>query len=396
MSANKRALGKGNKAKKAGVAKVKGRQAHANVMSTPVVRVARAIQDLRTALPIIIVDGGKDALLACAAELARDDVIALMRDWSRSQGHVALTHNRARTLKIRLYTKMAVRVALPAEAPARAARALADPTRDLHAPLMGPWTAMREPLPATVLPALNLAKQAELLPSLVVNVLPRRKAERLAAEHGLVVVRCDDIAFADDVAHTRLAIVARAQLPLAGAENTRVLAFRPEAGGREHLALIIGSPEPPGPVLVRLHSECLTGDLLGSLKCDCGDQLRGAIAAIGKNGSGILLYLAQEGRGIGLINKLKAYELQDQGFDTIDANERLGFEADERRFAIAAEILKYLGYSSVRLMTNNPDKVGVLTQHGIDVVERVSHQFPTNRHNAAYLATKKARAGHLL
>jgi GTP cyclohydrolase II len=190
-------------------------------------------------------------------------------------------------------------------------------------------------------------------------------------------------------------IAARARLPLAEAEDTHVLAFRPTNGGREHLALIIGAPEPPGPVLVRLHSECLTGDLLGSLKCDCGDQLRGAIAAIGKAGSGILLYLAQEGRGIGLINKLKAYELQDQGFDTIDANQRLGFEADEREFAAAAEMLKYLGFASVRLLTNNPDKVAALSRHGVAVVERVAHKFPANPHNEAYLATKKAKAGHL-
>ncbi|MEQ1864479.1 MAG: GTP cyclohydrolase II, partial [Micropepsaceae bacterium] len=158
---------------------------------------------------------------------------------------------------------------------------------------------------------------------------------------------------------------------------------------------IVGSPEPPGPVLVRLHSECLTGDLLGSLKCDCGDQLRGAIASIGKAGAGILLYLAQEGRGIGLINKLKAYELQDQGFDTIEANQRLGFEADEREFAAAAEMLKYLGFTSVRLMTNNPDKVAAMARFGIEIAEHVPHRFPANPHNEAYLATKKAKAGHI-
>ncbi len=146
---------------------------------------------------------------------------------------------------------------------------------------------------------------------------------------------------------------------------------------------------------MRLHSECLTGDLLGSLKCDCGDQLRGAVAAIGKAGAGVLLYLAQEGRGIGLINKLKAYELQDQGFDTIEANQRLGFEADEREFAVAADILQRLGFSSVRLLTNNPDKVAALEACGISVTARVAHHFPANPHNEAYLATKKAKAGHL-
>ena len=205
-----------------------------------------------------------------------------------------------------------------------------------------------------------------------------------------------DIARYDGRIAATLTPVARAKLPLADAPNTRVVAYRPASGGNEHLALIIGEPEPPGPVLVRLHSECLTGDLLGSLKCDCGDQLRGAIRVIGNHGAGVLLYLAQEGRGIGLINKLKAYELQDQGFDTIQANERLGFEADERIFAAAAEMLKQMGFTSVRLLTNNPDKVEALKRYGIEVVERVPHAFPANPHNEAYLATKKAKAGHVL
>ena len=158
---------------------------------------------------------------------------------------------------------------------------------------------------------------------------------------------------------------------------------------------MIGAPPTAKPVLTRLHSECFTGDLLGSLKCDCGAQLRGAIAAIAKAGGGVLLYLAQEGRGIGLINKLRAYRLQDQGFDTIEANERLGFEADERRYGIAARMLTLLGYRSVRLMTNNPDKVEALEAAGVKVTARVRHSFPTNAHNRAYLRTKAKRSGHL-
>jgi GTP cyclohydrolase II len=144
-----------------------------------------------------------------------------------------------------------------------------------------------------------------------------------------------------------------------------------------------------------LHSECFTGDLLGSLKCDCGNQLRGAIEEISKAGGGVLLYLAQEGRGIGLINKLRAYRLQDQGFDTIEANERLGFEADERLYGIAARMLKLLGYNAVRLLTNNPDKVAALKAAGIKVAARVRHAFPENEHNHAYLKTKAQKAGHL-
>jgi len=158
---------------------------------------------------------------------------------------------------------------------------------------------------------------------------------------------------------------------------------------------VVGEPDVSQPVLVRLHSECLTGDLLGSLRCDCGDQLRGALREIGKQGSGILLYLAQEGRDIGLINKLRAYQLQDLGSDTVDANEQLGFEADERVYLTAAEMLHQLGVESVRLMTNNPEKIAQLRSSGVNVVERVAHIFPSNSHNEGYLKTKAIRTGHL-
>lgn len=395
MSAKVRG-GKSSRSGKPAKPRVKTTRPHANFMSSPLVLVERAIGDLRRGLPVVVTAGDASACVICAAEMVTDEVLDALDAWTKSAPSVLLTHNRASTLKIRLYTADAVSVPLPAHDRARAARMLADPTRDLHDPLLGPWKASREQLALPAHASLKLAKQAELLPSVVEHRLSLRLAHSLRDIHGLSCVSAKDIESYEQNQHARFSIVARAQLPLANAEDTRVLAFRPEGGGREHLALIVGAPEPPGPVLVRLHSECLTGDLLGSLKCDCGDQLRGAIAAIGKHGSGILLYLAQEGRGIGLINKLKAYELQDQGFDTIDANKRLGFEADERRFAVAAEMLKYLGYSSVRLMTNNPDKVDALKEHDIDVVERVPHQFPTNPHNEKYLATKKSRSGHLI
>ena len=159
---------------------------------------------------------------------------------------------------------------------------------------------------------------------------------------------------------------------------------------------MIGTPAPDEPVLTRVHSECFTGDLLGSLRCDCGDQLRGAVKAIAAAGSGIILYMAHEGRGIGLVNKLRAYELQDQGHDTIDANVQLGFDADERYYLPAAEMLRQLGFERVRLLTNNPAKVAALEGYGIEVTERVPHSFPSNRHNETYLSTKQQRAGHIL
>ena len=356
----------------------------------------RAAGDLRRGLPVLIVPARGQPSLVAAAELANAALIEALRVWAKHAPHVLLTHNRARTLKIRLYTDEVVAVPLPADEPVRAAHVLADPTRDMSDPLMGPWSAERRASSPVAREAVRLAKIAGLLPAVLEARIDARAAVALVKREGLIAVKADDIAHYDGRIAATLAPVAHAKLPLADAPNSRIVAYRPASGGNEHLALIVGEPEPPGPVLVRLHSECLTGDLLGSLKCDCGDQLRGAIKAIGKHGAGVLLYLAQEGRGIGLINKLKAYELQDQGFDTIQANERLGFEADERVFAAAAEMLKQMGFTRVRLLTNNPEKVEALTRFGIDVVERVPHAFPANPHNEAYLATKKAKAGHVL
>ena len=244
--------------------------------------------------------------------------------------------------------------------------------------------------------AVELVKLARLLPVALVagisgNPLALARAHDLLSVEAAAVARYKALLEEGGVTAT-----ARAPVPLEGAEDAEVIAFRPADGGKEHLAIVIGQPDPAKPVLTRIHSECFTGDLLGSLRCDCGEQLRGAIRAIARDGGGILLYLAQEGRGIGLVNKLHAYRLQDDGFDTIDANERLGFDADERVYRPAAIILGQLGYKAVRLLTNNPAKVAGLAACGISIVDRVPHAFPANGHNEAYLKTKAARAGHLL
>jgi len=244
--------------------------------------------------------------------------------------------------------------------------------------------------------AVELVKLARLLPAAIVTRIPG-DADGFAARHDFLTVETAWIdAYRTLVDSEAVAMVAHAPVPLEGAEHSEVYAFRPRDGGKEHLAIVIGDPDTDAPVLVRLHSECFTGDLLGSLRCDCGEQLRGAIQEISANGTGVLLYLAQEGRGIGLVNKLRAYRLQDEGFDTIDANERLGFAADARAYRPAAMMLRALGVSRVRLLTNNPAKVKGLAACGIEVVERVPHAFPANGHNDRYLSTKAARAGHLL
>ena len=345
--------------------------------------VARAASALRAGAPVAIVDDGQAALVF-ATETATGESLAALG----ANALLLLTHARAATLKIRLYTPDAVALPIAAGTSASALRAIADPTADLSEPMKGPFDARRETLPSTFALAIKLAKLAGLLPSAVA-------VETKTIPPGTVTLGADAVRHYDDALIETLQIVTRARVPLEGAEHAELVAFRPGDGGPEHYAIVIGQPSTQSPVLARLHSECFTGDLLGSLKCDCGEQLRGAIKEISNAGNGILLYLAQEGRGIGLINKLRAYRLQDQGFDTIEANERLGFEADERLYGIAAKMLSLLGHKSVRLMTNNPEKVAALEAAGIKVAERVPHAFESNEHNRAYLDTKAKKAGHL-
>ncbi len=189
--------------------------------------------------------------------------------------------------------------------------------------------------------------------------------------------------------------VAASQLPTPFAVFT-MHGFLDEATGKEHVALTLGDVADGRPVLGRLHSECLTGDALFSLRCDCGAQLEAALQAIASEGRGVLLYLRQEGRGIGLLNKIRAYQLQDAGADTVEANERLGFGADQRDYAICQPMLAHLGIAEIKLMTNNPRKVNALEGFGVRVAERVPLQAGLNPHNKLYLATKAGKLGHML
>jgi GTP cyclohydrolase II len=259
-------------------------------------------------------------------------------------------------------------------------RAIADPGMDFDRFVPGPLTVSSIDDPQAAAAALRLARLAGLLPAL------------WQIDSGSLPVT--EVS-ADDIAQPAVAeIAARARLPVEDVGEAQVIAFREPASGSEHVALLIGAPggRPP---LVRLHSECLTGDVFGSLKCDCGPQLKEALRLIAASGSGILLYLRQEGRGIGLANKIRAYALQDRGLDTVDANRRLGFADDERDYATAAAMLRALGADEVRLLTNNPAKVAGLEAEGIKVAERVPHHMPVNPHNADYIETKRRRSGHL-
>ena len=358
--------------------------------------VERALAELRRGAGVVLVDdeGGLGAVAVAAAECARGAAGMMAATGSVPACTVPAT----RAAALRLAPAGGGNVALACRGDGEMkfdpelARAVAGLSEAPALPAGSSVTAADRLQDAAV----ELVKLARLLPAAIVARITDDPAAWAAREDAPVLEVADIRRYRELIDRGDTVLAARAPVPLEGAEDAVVYAFRPADGGKEHLAIVIGDPAGDGPVLTRLHSECLTGDLLGSLRCDCGDQLRGAIQAIAAAGGGILLYLAQEGRGIGLVNKLRAYRLQDKGFDTIDANERLGFDADERVYRPAANILRALGFGKVRLLTNNPAKVDGLAGFGIEIVERVPHSFPANGHNEHYLRTKAARAGHLL
>lgn len=343
--------------------------------------ISRARADLRMGLPVVI-----GAHLLAAVETLHPERLAAMR--ALGPAVLAITAPRAETLKARVYDGDLARIEVPADADLGWLRAVADPAGDLMTPMKGPFRSPRGGAVDAHRAGIALAKAAELLPALLVVAVdqPPPGLTRLAPGPALAQMAREAI----------MAPVAAARLPLGAAENARLHIFRPDSGEAEHYAIEIGTPPRDAPVLARLHSACFTGDVLGSLKCDCGPQLHAALQAMGTAGAGVLLYLNQEGRGIGLANKMRAYALQNQGFDTVEANHRLGFLDDERDFRIGAGILKRMGFNAVRLMTNNPRKVAMLEGQGVTVAERVPLITPRNRHNTAYLDVKAQKSGHIL
>lgn len=356
---------------------------HASDAPSPERRAAQAVDALRHGWPLTFDDG--PTLLPIETAIASEAIA----------GQLLISAARAATLKLANQRDAAV-----PHAPVlikggeafnlREALPIADPALDLKNPFKGPFRAETIEWGDAASSAMELARIAGILPAFMVN--PKDAGE---PHH---VLASDLDRYSDAGA---LRIVTRAKLPVSASEDANIIAFRSTSDTREHVALIIGDQSGDREPLVRLHSECLTGDILGSLKCDCGPQLDAALHAMAEHaandgGWGALLYMRQEGRGIGLVNKLRAYQLQDQGFDTVDANQRLGLPDEARDFATAARMLELIGATRIRLLTNNPKKVDALAGAGIEVSERVQHQLPDNPYNARYLATKRDRSGHLL
>jgi GTP cyclohydrolase II len=349
----------------------------------------RAVDELRRGRAVQVADGAR-GLVVAAIETVQAPLFARLVAASDGRAMMLLTAERAHAAGLSRQLCGAVAVSFPPATDLERLRALAGVSGSAvldgsgfdvdAAPACAPLAAA----------AFQLAKAGRLVPSLLGFVSDG------SAVPGVLTIPLGDVAHhAPRFGHHALQLLSRARVPLADALECEIAVFRDEHSLAEHVAVVIGKPDAASAVPVRLHSACLTGDLLGSLRCDCGEQLRTAVARIAALGGGVLLYLDQEGRGIGLPNKLRAYALQDGGLDTIDADQHLGFLADERSYDVAAALLTELGYKRIRLLTNNPQKINSLRDHGIEVAGRLPLVTTSNTHNERYLRAKHERAGHL-
>ena len=343
--------------------------------------VSRALSELQGRRPIRINASG-EVLFTLPVEGLDDqrlrEFVALC---GQNAPELIVTQQRARALGIEASTPMA----LPLSGEAHTSDILA-----LAADGEGHFSSKAEAAGRAARAAIRLVKISRGLPSILAANVANIHSGLL---HSIVAVEADAVErFAASPANT-LAVASEAPVPLASGATGRFVVFR-DALGIDQVAVIIGKPNFAEPIPVRLHSACLTGDVFGSRRCDCGDQLRLALARLESLGGGVILYLAQEGRGIGLANKMRAYRLQDAGLDTRDANTMLGFEDDERDYEVAAMILRTLNCTRIILLTNNPAKLDGLTKAGIEIVARVPLEAPINSHNRRYLTTKAVRSGH--
>lgn len=350
-----------------------------NPSAAALIDVERAICEVRAGRPVVIHDGAMRIAMV-GVEAIEAELAAQLDRAAQGCARLLLTGPRLRRLGLdRLEPGF---LALP-QVNVERIYALA---MDARARIDAPAAA----LTAIDIGALELLRLSLVLPAAVVSPAPAVEAQL----PGLLSVALSYVHGYRAACAASLRIVSRAPTPLEGAPNSEFVIFRGGEGLRDQVAIIVGKPDLTQPVTVRLHSACLTGDLFGSLKCDCGDQLRRSVRDMAANGGGMLLYLDQEGRSNGLSNKIRAYDLQAQGYDTYDADEALGLPHDQRGFDFAADMLKLLGVTRVRVMTNNPVKIAALKEAGIEVVSDHRILGRKNDHNFHYLAAKRDRAGH--
>ena len=358
----------------------------------------RAIADLRRGAPVLFMSNAGYAGMVKPAEQVTADSLRDLAEASMSRPYLLITAQRARAIGLKPKANVEACSILISDD--------IGPNEILQ--LIGDMPMKIDPSALTILPegpdsmavlVLMLMRSARLMPAALAAHIPdhdHRSLNRWAEDRGYIMVPENTIRSFEETSAALQREAARAKLPLKGAEDTEIAIFQPKDGGTEHFVLIINGADQHDAPLVRIHSQCITGDILGSLKCDCGDQLQLAIAQMAQSGGGLLIYLAQEGRDIGLVNKLRAYALQDNGLDTVDANHAIGFETDHRFYLPAAAMLRSLGCDTIKLLTNNPDKIAQIEDCGITVAERIPVLIDANPHNDCYLSTKKTRTGHMM
>ena len=343
----------------------------------------RAIAEFRSGRPVIVT-GTHGAIVALPVDgLTPDRLVSFRALCAPAQPRLVITAPRARAIGIEAARPVGLAIG-ENDGAASILALVAEPRVERTPAILA--------APPTAAAAIALAKLARYLPALL--VADGAAIAAAASQPPLVTVSADAVAEFRQQAVASLAVAAEASVPLDGGLPARFVIFRDAIGGTS-VAAIVGAPDFSRPVPVRLHSACLTGDAFGSRRCDCGDQLRLALRRLDRDG-GIILYLEQEGRGLGLANKMRAYQLQDAGLDTLDANTALGFDDDERDYGVAARMLQMLGCREVLLLTNNPAKLDGLSRAGVEVSGRIGLQVPSNPDNRRYLAAKAARAGHQL
>ncbi len=358
----------------------------------------RAIADLRRGAPVVFNGQSGYAAMVKPAEQVSEDSLRELANATLARPYLLISAPRARAIGLN-----------PKENVVACSILLSDnfgPNEILQ--LIGDLPMTLDPNELTVLPegedsvahvVLMLMRSARLMPAALAAPISDngpKTLSRWALDHGHTLVQENAIKSFEETSASLLREAARAKLPIKAAPDSEIAIFQPKDGGTEHFVLIISGGDKVDTPLVRIHSQCITGDLLGSLKCDCGDQLQAAISQMADAGGGMVIYLAQEGRDIGLVNKLRAYALQDHGLDTVEANHAIGFETDHRFYLPAATMLKALGHDKIKLLTNNPDKISQIEACGIKVAERIPLEAGRNPFNEKYLDAKRAKTGHLL
>jgi GTP cyclohydrolase II len=349
------------------------------------VGVGRGLAEFRAGRPVWVADAEETLICLPVEGLNKDRLQAFRSLCAPIAPRLVLTGLRARSLGIAA-TDEPVALELVADVDANVILALvADATSDHE--------LLPEPAGPAAVAAIELVKLAQILPAVLIAETTATIVS--AFNPSIITVEAAAVARFREKATQSLAIAGEAHVPLSSGVRTRFVVFR-DAFGDDPVAVIVGTPDMSKPVPVRIHSACLTGDVFGSRRCDCGDQLKLALARLHEAGGGVILYLAQEGRGVGLANKMRTYKLQDGGLDTVDANTTLGFDDDERDYGVAARMLQMLGCNKVVLLTNNPAKVDGLAKAGVEIAGRMPIETPIHSDNRRYLTAKAARAGHQL